>query len=255
MTSRLVPGIFDWHEPGLFGLKYEQTETIGKSVVGNDLAWFNDRGEYIGFGDLTGERCQRIAAELQDGEMFIALYPEEGHWHFDRCRGPECAYGQHSRHTPGWPYLADHAAYIILPGRMIYASDLHKDAGVITIGGVEWEEMPKPQAKVFLLEQFEAMRLCAQRALPKPRRFVYGKLHNRYALQTPVKAFPWTQLDIRNRHKGQDGIHPFYVDGLMISDVFCGQRLRLGLVDQLVVEVAIDQGNGDYKVVFPAPPA
>ena len=58
--------------PGLFGLREDQ-------MVGgiNNAGWYNDRGEFLGYGDITLKCVTRIMAEIDPKEVFVILTEED----------------------------------------------------------------------------------------------------------------------------------------------------------------------------------
>ncbi len=77
--SRLVKGMYSGLNigaAGLFGLRGGQVERSDPWISRG--RWFNEKGEFLGAGDLSGEQLQYISHELYDDELFVVLSENSG---------------------------------------------------------------------------------------------------------------------------------------------------------------------------------
>ena len=96
----------------LFGLRCGQRRD--DDLVHNG-GWYNKAGERLGWGDLSHDDLQRIAAGLQKGELFIVLPERASFWNY------ATPVDQPSPvHAPGVEYVAEHARYVIAPDALFF---------------------------------------------------------------------------------------------------------------------------------------
>ena len=67
---KLTKGFF--RNETAFGMVMGGGSCLDSAVLFHNLFWFNIHGEEIGFGDLTVLDVERIAAEIDEDELFIA---------------------------------------------------------------------------------------------------------------------------------------------------------------------------------------
>lgn len=123
-TTRLVQGLFGSEfrsTSNLFGLGCGQMR--GHNLFHN-AGWYNERGEKLGWGDLSPADLQRIAAELEDGEVFAILYEGDSYWNFVQWLKGE---GMKMRvqptvEAPGVEYVHEKCAAIITRGRICFVN-------------------------------------------------------------------------------------------------------------------------------------
>lgn len=84
-----------------FGLSYGQNRI--DDVVRN-AGWFNQRGEKLGYGDVSLQDLDNIAGDIPDGELFIVLNEGDTNWNIP---------SNLDRFNPGIDYVMNHAKWII----------------------------------------------------------------------------------------------------------------------------------------------
>ena len=101
----------------------------GRGMTHNS-GWYNRLGEKLGFGDLSVEDFDRIAAGLEEGELFIILSESDSFWNFVTKPGHfgYQAKTQPTVEAPGVEYVAAHAMYVIGP-KQFYCSGEFIDPG------------------------------------------------------------------------------------------------------------------------------
>jgi hypothetical protein len=113
----LTPDDFVFGQRGRFGLSEDQMRA-GRFV--QNAGWFNQHGQRCGYGDLSVEDMQRIASELEDGEIFVVL--SEYHWRtrlFSAFTDAERKAMGPGHCNMGFFYVADHCQYIIRKGEIL----------------------------------------------------------------------------------------------------------------------------------------
>ncbi|MEK7641044.1 MAG: hypothetical protein AAB389_03550 [Patescibacteria group bacterium] len=107
----------------LFSLRHGQLRHQGE--FGHNAGWYNKQGEKLGYGDLNTGDLQRIAAELEEGELFITMGEQDSFWKFVTEHrgylGAHCLTSA-SEHEPGQQYVAEKAVYVIGRGK-VYVCD------------------------------------------------------------------------------------------------------------------------------------
>ncbi len=141
MTNRLTKGMYG-HEFGstsdLFGIRCGQMR--GGELVHNG-GWYNRLGEKLGWGDLSIEDMQRIASQLEEGELFIILGERDSYWDIHEEKGDQ----KKDEHAPGVEYVTKKCRYIIAP-KQLYAAD---EFGNVTepvkrqLDGMEFTWLPR----------------------------------------------------------------------------------------------------------------
>ncbi len=66
--------------------------------------WYNNRGQWLGYGDIAADDLMRIAAEIAEGEAFILV--DQRDWEFKRF------------HEVSVGFLVDHAQWIVRRGKI-----------------------------------------------------------------------------------------------------------------------------------------
>ncbi|TSC83037.1 MAG: hypothetical protein G01um101419_309 [Parcubacteria group bacterium Gr01-1014_19] len=126
--SRLTQGMYkpEARVPGqepMFGLRFGQLRHMGE--FGHNAGWYNKAGEKLGYGDLATGDLQKIAAELEEGELFITMGEQDSFWTFVTEHrgwlGAQCVTSQ-DEHSPGIAYVAEKAVYVIAKGK-VYVCD------------------------------------------------------------------------------------------------------------------------------------
>lgn len=107
----------DRGSPGRFGLRSAQLRARDDTIV-RDAGWYNGAGEKLGWGDLSDGDFKRIAAELKRDEMFVVLDQRASHFAFLFPESHAWAKPNGRPNAPGRAYVARHARYAILPGRV-----------------------------------------------------------------------------------------------------------------------------------------
>lgn len=116
--SQLVRGMYGTEftqASNLFGLACGQMCSRHNKLTHNS-GWYNKRGEKLGWGDLSANDFQRIAAEIADNELFIVLSEQASFWNFfNKGRPSEKA---PTEAAPGIEYVAAHAMFLIAKGQL-----------------------------------------------------------------------------------------------------------------------------------------
>jgi hypothetical protein len=158
ITSRLSKGMYGNEfgrtpETALFLLKCGQMR--GRDLVHNG-GWYNRAGEKLGWGDLEPADFQRIAEELEEGELFIILSESDSFWNFVTHNpgsiGSRCATSA-DVNAPGVDYVAEKAMYII--GRMeLYIVDRwgSNKSDTTRIEGLTFKRLTKDAAKALIVD-------------------------------------------------------------------------------------------------------
>lgn len=121
--------------------------------------WFNERGEWIGWGDLTREDMSSIARALKDNERFIVLHEEDSYRRFLKCSLPDFRDMPRNEDAPGLDYIAMHAIFIIERRHIYIVSNVQPKRGVESGGwGVRSQFIDTATARDKILEsQLEAV--------------------------------------------------------------------------------------------------
>ena len=101
----------------LFGLRNERMS--GFELIHNG-GWYNKEGEKLGWGDLSQANLDRIAGELEDGELFIVLGEHDSFWE-TKSRGVD-------EFSPGKDYLGQYARWVVKKGQVLAITDDPKKA-------------------------------------------------------------------------------------------------------------------------------
>lgn len=101
----------------LFGISCGQMH-VGEIV--HNGGWYNKDGEKLGWGDLSREDLDRIAAGLDEGEVFVILGEQESFWKFVSHVGSigSMSVVKPDETAPGKAYVAEHAWYVIEKGKV-----------------------------------------------------------------------------------------------------------------------------------------
>lgn len=101
----------------LFGISCGQMHA--DEVIHNG-GWYNKDGEKLGWGDLDQEDIDRIAAGLNEEEIFIILGEQDSFWKFVTHTGPigSMSVASDDESAPGKTYVAEHARYFIEKGKV-----------------------------------------------------------------------------------------------------------------------------------------
>ena len=121
MTGRLTQGMYaEGNE--LFGIHNDQIR--GYDFVHNG-GWYNQKGEKLGWGDLSIDDIETISLELKEGEAFVVLSERSSSWNF--ILSPEIDVPVDA---PGVDYIAKHAMLVILPCKVIQFNDYTEEQDV-----------------------------------------------------------------------------------------------------------------------------
>lgn len=106
------------------GMKEGQMRGWGNKKVGHNCGWYDRLGNKVGWGDLSKEDLDRVAADLPAGELLIVLSEQKSFWTFvtqigiigDLCKT------ESREQSPGVDYVTEHALFIARPGewRTVY---------------------------------------------------------------------------------------------------------------------------------------
>lgn len=144
---RLTAELFDrphWEETP-FGITNGNLH--GCCSYTHNAGWYSIRGEFLGWGDLNAEDFQRIAAEIDPQEAFIALF--EPDWQ----NGPYelRKSGGYDYHRPGLDYILKKALYVVRRGQILRV--IHEERGsYVRMGRID-DHPPRNLAATPLLER------------------------------------------------------------------------------------------------------
>lgn len=127
---KLVQGMFSNgfdRKPSPLGLRCDQMRNMFETLSRN-AGWYNNRGEKIGYGDLSFDDALRIAIELDEGEYFVLLGEEDSFWKFVEenpgLTGADCT-THPTVDAPGVDYVASKAEFIIGPCKLMIVNAWH----------------------------------------------------------------------------------------------------------------------------------
>jgi hypothetical protein len=131
---------------GPFGLHWGQTRRGCKLKMKNAL-WYNRIGEMIGAGDLSTKDFQRVAKELDDGELFFVVHDTKDGRPLVLRAYPPGPSADHAR------YVAENCRYVIAKDRVYWV--VEKEYFVKTFGmrvrdGVVQQGLPREKIRIQL---------------------------------------------------------------------------------------------------------
>lgn len=132
----------------MFGLRCGQMRG-GDTRMTRNSGWYNKAGEKLGFGDLSAKDFQRIASELEDGELFVILGEQDSFWNFVG----SMAETKPMVEAPGVDYVAEHAIYVIARNQL-YRVD---HWGYLKENTMEWRGL---QFKLLKQETVKALMIA-----------------------------------------------------------------------------------------------
>ena len=86
----------------------------------HNAGWYSRSGDKIGWGDLSPTSIRSIAANLEEGQVFLVLPEQASFWNFVNRPGPIGALADVDRKSekrPGMEYLVEHVMFVIGPGK------------------------------------------------------------------------------------------------------------------------------------------
>jgi len=123
-VTRLVKGMYGGFKDAsdLFGIR--EGRCLSDDYCHN-AGWYNKAGEKLGWGDLRLDDMQRIACNLEEGELFIILGEQDSFWkHVERIDGPASMgmvkVDKEAEMDPGKEHVIKTARFAIAPGK-VYA--------------------------------------------------------------------------------------------------------------------------------------
>jgi len=148
--SRLKQGMFgsEFRQTGrLFGLRCGQMVSNHRKKEGHNYGWYNQKGEKLGWGDLSADNLMTIASELLEGEVFVTMGEGDSFWEFvdeplaiineEKIQDPNL---KNLEEKPGVEYLIHRARHIIIPKKVYQVNDweaqetdgpITKDSGLV----------------------------------------------------------------------------------------------------------------------------
>jgi hypothetical protein len=112
--------------------------------------WYNERGQWLGWGDLRNPDLEAIATELTYGERFIILHEEDSYRRFIRNIVPGLSRAFRNEDAPGLDYVAEHAI-LIIETRAIYSISLVLSARTEWRNGITYQVIDKCVAEENIL--------------------------------------------------------------------------------------------------------
>lgn len=104
----------------LFGLSEGQMR--GNDFVHNG-SWYNDKGEKIGWGDLSVKDIINIALNLEENEQFYILPEGSSYWAFTKVNDDLSHTVSKDASAPGIDYVKSKARYLIESGKVMVFLD------------------------------------------------------------------------------------------------------------------------------------
>ena len=156
--AQLTKGMFGTEfgkrsETALFDLRCGQIRS--RDFVHNG-GWYNRAGEKLGWGDLSLADFQKIAEDLEEGELFVILHESDSFWNFVERPGiiGSMAVVKPTVEAPGVEFVAEKAAYIIAPMECYYVDRYgsHKEIRT-TIDGMPFTVLKADDVKTFITRQ------------------------------------------------------------------------------------------------------
>ena len=151
---RLTKGMYGREfkpESELFGIRCGQIRA--RTIVHNG-GWYNQRGEKLGWGDLSPEDFQRISDGLENGELFIVLYESDSFWSFVT---KPVIIGSRTTvrpdvEAPGVEYVVEKCGYVIAKNRLYYV-DRYESSREETFEwyGVQFTALKREAAKALIV--------------------------------------------------------------------------------------------------------
>lgn len=133
MSSVLVKGMYAMggrgHVPSnAFGLHEGQ---CGDDSAAHNGGWYNDKGEKLGWGDLSYAQLQRISQEIPEGETFYVLPESASFWKFVDKIGPIGALctTKPDINAPGIEYVQAECRWVIRRGNVTKVDDYDFEYG------------------------------------------------------------------------------------------------------------------------------
>lgn len=130
------------------GLTDGQRHRDGHVVPGTrGSGWYNERGEWIGWGDLDSLEMRGIANRLTVGELFIVLHVEDSYFRFLRNIVPDSSRITRNEDAPGIDYIAEHVLFIIEKGQIHRVHNVHPHRPGEEKNGVLYQVISQQTAK------------------------------------------------------------------------------------------------------------
>ena len=134
------------------GLSDGQRRHEGVRVGGTrGSGWYNQRGEWVGWGDLDAEEMRGIAHVLAPNELFIVLHEGDSYYRFLRDLVPDTSRGARSEDAPGLDYIAARAFFIIGKGAIWRVHNVQPSRPVETMYGVDYHFIDQKHAEEKIL--------------------------------------------------------------------------------------------------------
>lgn len=113
--------------------------------------WYNELGEWVGWGDLTREDMQTIARLLEDGERFIVLHEWDSYRRFLRDIVPDPSRILRTENNIELAYIAEHAVFVIERGSIFRVEDVQPIGQPEEHEGVTFRFVRSSEAKAMIL--------------------------------------------------------------------------------------------------------
>lgn len=113
--------------------------------------WYNERGDWFGWGDLTNQNMVAIAQTLKPEQLFIVLHEEDAFRRFLRNVLPDLSRVARSEDAPGLDYVMHHALFVIAQGEISRVHDVHPRRPPEVTGGIAYRIVECATARAIML--------------------------------------------------------------------------------------------------------
>ncbi len=113
--------------------------------------WYNERGEWIGWGNLTTENMTALAEVLSPKQLFIVLHEENAFRRFLRNLLPDYSGLGASEDAPGQDYVMLHALFVISQNEICRVDDVYPLREHDTKEGIRYRIVGKNVAREMIL--------------------------------------------------------------------------------------------------------
>ena len=122
--------------------------------------WYNNHGEWIGWGDLSGQDMQDISVNLKENESFFVLHEEDAFLKFLRNLVPDASRIVRNEDAPGLDYIATHALFIIEMNAIYRVHHVHPSRPAERQNGIAYQVIDSNMARAKILGKEKADSVC-----------------------------------------------------------------------------------------------
>lgn len=137
----------DYERIAFLGLAFGQIWG-GSYRVTKNSGWYNEKGEKIGFGDLSRDNFKTITEKLLKGEYFVVLSETDASWNFNAKGFLQGSKKKIHIDAPGVDYVSAHATWVITQGKIFKVDSFNSEKGkTVTWRGVHALVLKKDKVK------------------------------------------------------------------------------------------------------------